>query len=367
MLLAVGPTAASSGQAAGCEGWSELIEIIRARGLDREEVEIPGCLTEEMKSWVEARVPRGTSPDAALRLLLAALIEPEGFRLTYDADYTGTAREVFASRRANCLAFTHLFVGMSRALGIPTYYVRWSLVERFRRQGDLVVVSGHVSAGYGSGGNRHVLEFGAVAGLATHSARPISDINAVARHYANRSAELTREGRVLEAVSTAEIATRLDPSLADGWVNLGVARRRAGELKEAELAYRRATLADPDHLAAYHNLSVVLELRGERDAARQVLALLDRRDNRNPFIYLMLGDDQLELGRVEEAGRFYRKARRLAPELAETLAAWGAWVLRQGDVEGASKWLRRARKVDPDERRTRELAVQISQRNDAKH
>lgn len=346
------------------DGWAELEDEIRARGVDTEQVTIPARLTEEMKAWARSVVPAGTPTDEALHKLLAALVDPKGFELIYDAAYTGTASEVFATRRANCLAFTHLFIGLTRELGIPTYYVRWTVGERARREGDLVLVSGHVTAGFGHAANRQVLEFGAVRGLETFNSHRISDLAATALHYANRSAELLQEGRLSDAISQAEISTRLNPELPDGWVNLGVARRRAADLEGAEEAYRQATLADPDHLPAYHNLMTLYQLQGRRDAAREIFALLDRRENRNPFILLELADESLESGRLDEASRFYRKALRFDRSLAETLAAWGTLVLRRGEIDKARKWLRRAQHVNPQERRTLALARELSQLGD---
>ena len=344
--------------------WAALIDEIAARGIDPTSIEIPGRLSEEMKQWVHEKISPDSSSDTVLRKVLEELIDPRGFKLVYDPDVTGTAQQVWDTRRANCLGFTHLFVGLTRELGISSYYVRWSRVERFRREGDLVLVSGHVSAGYGVGSRRQVLEFGAVDGFEGQLSQPISDLNAVARHYANRSAELLRAGDAHAAVEASDLATRLDPTLADAWVNLGVSRRRSGDVAGAEDAYRRATLEDPDHLPAYQNLSVLLYLRGADDAARQTLALLDRRDNRNPFIYLSLGDTSLGLGRFEEASRFFQRAHRLGSDLAETRAARGTVAFLMGDQVRARKWLRRAQAVDPEDERTVELAKKLSRSGD---
>ena len=310
------------------------------------------------------KISPNVSPDVVLRQLLAELIDPHGFKLVYDPGFTGTAEEVWDTRRANCLGFTHLFVGLTRELGLSTFYVRWSMIERFRREGDLVLVSGHVSAGWGAAGKRQVLEFGAVDGFEGHLSQPISDRNALARHYANRSAELLRSGNFGEAVTAADLSTRLEPNLADGWVNLGVARRRSGDLAGAEDAYRRATRVDPDHLPAYQNLSVLMNLQGAEDAARRVMSLLDRRDNRNPFTYLALGDNSLDLGRFDEAARFYERAHQLEPRLAETRAARGLVALALGDSQKAEKWLRRAQAIDSEEARTLELTDKLSRTED---
>ena len=352
-------------QETSVDPWLELEEEIRGRGLDPAEMNIPGRLNDEMRAWVRERFSPNASSAEILRQILAELVDPAGLKLLYNPNFTGTAEEVWESGQANCLGFTHLYVGLTRELGLPTYYVRWSMVERYRREGDLVVVSGHVSAGLGPGNQRQVLEFGAVDGMEGFLAQPISDLNAMARHYANRSAEFLRAGDVTAAVEAADLATRLEPTLADAWVNLGVSRRRSGDPVGAEDAYREATRIDPDHLPAYQNLSALLYLQGADDAARKTLALLDRRDNRNPFTYLSLGDASLDSHRFEEAARFYSRAHRLSPKTAETNAARGIVALAMGDETKAKKWLRRAQKIDPLESRTVELANKVSRIEDS--
>ena len=154
--------------------WERVRKELKRRGMDPNEIVLPGMVTLEMESWARAQISAETPREIADELL-SALTDPEGLGLEYSSDFTGTAVEVFETRRANCLAFTHLYVGLSRALGLPTFYVYWNRIERYRRDQDLVVVSGHMSAGQGSLNDLMVLRFGAVAGLEARGVRPISD------------------------------------------------------------------------------------------------------------------------------------------------------------------------------------------------
>lgn len=338
---------------------SSLVAQVEALGLDPSDITFPDTLTGEMREWLQNNVRRALSDKETVDRLLSAMTEPDGLGLVYIPGYTGTAEEVFQTRKANCLAFTHLMIGMSRELGIPSYYVNYELAEQFRRSGDLIVVSGHVSAGYGSGADRYLLEFGAVVELAGRRPRPISDLNALARYYANRAAELLRSGQAEEALEWAETSIRLDPTLVEGWSNLGVALRRSGHVDEAEQAYLRATEVDPYYHVAYHNLFALMRFRGQSEAAAEILDLLDRRDNRNPFIYLELGDQSLVAKRLDEAGDFYKRATKVGGELAETWAARGSWALASDKVRKARRWLRRAQSISPEDRRTLELERQL--------
>jgi len=334
--------------------WSALRSQLIEHGLDPDEIGLPGEVTEEMVQWARARVtadtPRGVADE-----LLAAIVGSAGLDLHYSPGYTGTASEVFESRTANCLAFTHLYVGLSRALGVPTFYVTWNQIERFTRQGDLVIASGHISAAHRTATDMVVLEFGAVEGLETRHVTPISDLNAMARHYANRSAELVGAEEIDAAVHAGEIATRVDPSLPDGWVNLGVARRRAGDAKGAEAAYLSAIEVDADNASAYANLGVLFQLQGDRNAANQIITMLEERGSRNPYLYLDLGNRSLAAGQLDDAGRFFRLAYKYGSDIAETRAARGLWFLENGDDRKARKWLARAQAIDATDATTLRL------------
>lgn len=344
------------------QDWRQEREAaIRARGLDPILLEMPDRLTEEMRSWAASQVDPGSPPISQLQQLLEAMGDPEKLGLVYAEGYTATAQETFDTGEANCLSFTQLFVALTRDLGLPTYYMNIPEVQRFRRRGDLVVVSGHVTAGYGEERERHILEFGAVSSENYSRAQPISDVEALALFYVNRSGELLQEGDTDASLEMSRTAIDLQPELADAWVNLGVALRRSGDVDGAETAYLNAVDVDSDHLVAYHNLSLLYRRRGEKDAAGKLLNLLDRRDNRNPFVYLDLGDAAIEDGRLDEAGRFYRRAVRLGDELAEPRAALGLLAFRRGDVDKARRWLRRAQKLDPEEPRTQQLEGHLRQ------
>src|SRR5215218_3941354 len=111
ILLAAG--CASSRRPLGSE---ELTRALRSRGFERSSVIVPFEITDEMKAWARAQVPDDTPAEERLDKLLAALIDPARLKLEYEGGRTLTAQEAFENRRANCLAFTSLFVGMAREI-----------------------------------------------------------------------------------------------------------------------------------------------------------------------------------------------------------------------------------------------------------
>jgi Flp pilus assembly protein TadD len=307
---------------------------------------------------VHANIPQSSQPDEQLRHLLRSLVGSD-LEIEYQGDYTATAREVFRSRRANCLAFTHLFVGLARELGLEVYFVAVGDLQRFEKDDDLIVVSGHMTAGWGPPAQRLLLEF-TTEPPDYRQVREVSDLTAVALYYSNLGANALRARDNRGALRWLEQAVALDPELPSAWVNIGVARRRTGDVAGAETAYRRALEADPATPSAYQNLAALLRLRGEEDVARELLALADRRDNRNPYTYLDLGDFSLRHGDLAEAERFYRRALRLAGAEADAAAAMGILELSAGRTGAARKWLRRARDLAPDNERVAILARRLA-------
>ncbi|HEY4575856.1 MAG TPA: tetratricopeptide repeat protein [Thermoanaerobaculia bacterium] len=336
---------------------------LRQRGVDPASVVVPFEVTDEMRTWVHSQVSDTGPPEQRLDHLLTAIVATDSLGLTYEGGSTGTAREAFAARKANCLGFTSLFVGMARELGIPAFYLGVDDVERFERDGDLLVISGHVSAGFGMGGGKiKILEFTNAPKADYRHIRQLDDLTAIALYHSNHGAELLRAGRLNEALPWLREAVRIDPELGDAWVDLGVGLRRAGDLEGAEAAYRKALEVNPQGAAAYQNLAALLRLRGHAREADDLLALSTRASGQSPFSYLALGDLSLSQGRLDEARRFYRRAMWLNRDDPEPYAALGLAALAGGDRREAEKWLRKASARDKGNERVRRLESGLAEK-----
>lgn len=345
----------------GPVGSPELEKDLRARGLDPRTIVIPFEITEEMKAWAHQQVPDSTPATQRLEQLLAALVDPQRLNLVYEAGHTATAREAFESHKANCLAFTSLFVGMARELGLPAFFLDVDDVEKFEKDGDLMVVSGHVSGGYDTGGGKvKILDFTPATQPGYRHVRPLTDVRAIALYYSNRGAEMIRSARGDEAMPWLRKAVEIDPELGGAWVNLGVGLRRAGDVARAEAAYRKALEVNPGAAAAYTNLASLLRVRGRDAEAGELLSLAARADGRNPFSYIALGDLSLAHGRLAEARTFYQKALRLDREDAGVYAALGLVALAGGDSREAVRWLRKGESRDRQNERVKQLGSKLA-------
>lgn len=323
-------------------GAASVERSLRAQGFDPAGVIVPYDLTPEMRAWVRREVAAG-QPEQRLDFLLRALLDPKLLGLAYEPGTTRTAIEAFTARKANCLAFTSLFVGLAREIGIDAYYLGVDDVERFERDGDLLVISGHVSAAFDLGGGRvKILEFTNAPKTEYRRTRRLRDATAVALYHSNKGAEILRTGQTEPALPWLRKAVILDPELGDAWVNLGVGLRRTGDLAGAERAYRTALEAAPSTVSAYHNLASLLRARGHGEEADELLAVGARIRDSDPFTYLALGDVAFARGRLEEARRYYRRALARYRDDAEPYAALGQVACAAGRYDEGLRWLRKA-------------------------
>ena len=331
---------------------------LQSRGIDPDRVTRPYALTDELAAWAREKAPPELSIEQRLDRLAKALLDTDQLDLEYSWGYTGTATEVFESRKANCLAFTNLFLGMAREVEVPAFFLAVE-TETYRKRGDFVVISDHIAVGWGAGHDVRYYDFSENQSEGVRRVKRISDLTAIAMFHSNKGVEALQEGHLAEALDWLRLAVALDADLPSAWVNLGVARRRTGDLDGAGLAYKRSLEIDPSTYSAYQNLAGVLRLQNRREEAEEFERALRDSPNRNPYSYLALGDISFRRGRFEEARRFYRRAAHLGDETAESYAALGQVAILVGDLPAARKMLRRAQKIDEANERTQRLRQMI--------
>lgn len=94
----------------------------------------------------------------------------------------------------------------------------------------------------------------------------------------NLAAQLLERGELQEAEALCQRATAVAPEIGLGWYNLGLIRRRQGDLAGALEAYREARRVQPEHPETHQNLAVALllggDIEGARASFRQAITLL---------------------------------------------------------------------------------------------
>jgi superkiller protein 3 len=138
-------------------------------------------------------------------------------------------------------------------------------------------------------------------------------------------AEALNAARDPGSVAAAQRATELNPTLVDGWRELGDAQLEAGALKEAEEAFRRVVAMDTTYGLGYAKLAQVLLEQARTLEALEAIGEAARRGGDPFFIAAIRGDIYAEMERHPEAAAAYDQALAIDPE--------DHWALHQAALE----------------------------------
>lgn len=126
----------------------------------------------------------------------------------------------------------------------------------------------------------------------------------------NFGAELSKQGRLEEAVVELQSAIQADPGYATAHLNLAYAYDRLGRADEAIAAYQKAIALDPKSAAAFNNLGVLFTNKGKYDDAVQNLEQGLKLDPTNETLKKNLENAKKSQGIVQEQEARIAEARK---------------------------------------------------------
>jgi Tfp pilus assembly protein PilF len=333
-------------------------EIVRRQGVDPSSVVDPLSITEEMRDFARRHARTGP-PLEKLRRLNKALFYREEFKFEYDAMATFTAIEAFESRKGNCVAFTNLFIALARCVGVPVQAGLFRYAGKSERRGDLILVNSHLVAVYPHARGLTVYDFYRSREGATGGLRLLGDLWIEAIYFNNKGVQSLREENVEESLGLFEVAITFAPEFSAAHANLGVARRRAGDIAGAFRAYRTALQIEPRDPAVLGNLAALYRSLGRGREARAALLAADL-SSASPFHLITRGDLAMEDGNVVEAIRLYRRAHRLQRDLPDPLLALARAEIARGELRAARRAVEKALKADPASAEARSLKDELA-------
>lgn len=331
---------------------------LRSRGVDPGTTVNPIAITPEMRAFAEEH-GRGSTRLEQLARLQSALFDPANFTFDYDSKATLTAREAFERRRGNCVAFTNLFIALARSRGI---LVRLAFAIRdpsSERSGDLVFVNNHVIAAFPYGSRVSIYDFYQLRRDEVVGVRLLDDFWIAAVYHNNLAVSLLREGDLASAGRQLERTVTLAPEFAGAWGNLGVVRRRLGDVDGALEAYRRSLAIAPRDPAVLYNLAGLYAGLGREREARAAMDAADL-SKASPYTLIVRGDLEASAGRLDEALDYYKRAKRIDPKLADAWLAIARVQIERNRPEEALRAANRALSIEPENSAAREIRERLS-------
>ena len=126
-----------------------------------------------------------------------------------------------------------------------------------------------------------------------------------------------------------------------------VQHHRAGDLGQAELGYRDVLQGDPQHPDALHLLGLIAHQRGAFQDAVDLIQKALKKNNRNAYFYIHLGQAYRQLKRLDEAAQAFKKALKLEPQNAEAHHELGLALADAQRWDAALEEYERAMRLDP--------------------
>jgi Flp pilus assembly protein TadD len=302
-------------------------------------------MSPEMIRFVEEAVGDVHRNSERLRYLAYAVMRSGQFELVYD-DSTRTAADTFAARRGNCLAFTNMFVAMSRYIGLDASYQEVDVPPNWSMSGQSYLYSQHINVFIDlKRDHTTVVDFNLYDFESEYETRLIDDDRARAHYFNNIGAEKMLADESPLALAYFRQSLGEDPTFAPAWINLGILHRREGYPSYAEAAYLRALDLDSGNLIALSNLANLYEELGRPELAEDYQARVEVHRMRNPYYRYQKANLAFMDGDYETAIEDLKFAIRRRKHEDQFYFLLSLSYLMSGDKEEARAWMKKAEEV----------------------
>jgi len=305
-------------------------------------------LDAEMHRFVAEHVKAGSSR-WRLSELLRALLDDDAYVIEYQ-ERTYTAAEAFRLQRANCLAFTNMFVALAREAGLTVHFQEVDIPPDWSVSGNALVQSRHINTLVDAGERGElVVDFNMADFRSSYDRRVISDARARAHYYSNIGVERMGAGETVLALQNFRKALAEEPAFVPAWINLAALYQNAGHGEWAEAAWRQALALDPREYVAMSNLERRYRSTGRLAEADELRGRIKWHRQRNPYYRYQLAEAAFAAARYDEAIAHLRYAISRKANEDRFYALLGLAYLRRGDTASAQRWIARAEEVAGDE------------------
>lgn len=297
----------------------------------------------ELRQRVHEEVlSRPVSQRERLNQLLHFMLDADALGIVYDERATHSVAQTYATRRANCLSFTLLFLAIARETGLDVHAQEIENTLSWRQEDNTIYRNNHVNARVSVNGLQFVVDI--LGSNLIAGSRPvlISDQRLLAHYYNNLAMDELARGSPAAGLRLMEDALAADASYAPLWSNAGVLHVHSDDLAAAGVAYQKALELDPREAGALINMVSLARRLGDTRREEEFRRRLVRVQQKDPLYQFMRGLDLERTGDYTRAIAHYRRAIRLYPGEHRFYSAQARAYLKAGDPKRAGNALKRA-------------------------
>jgi Flp pilus assembly protein TadD len=298
----------------------------------------------ELRQRLRDEVLSAPAPGQRQRLeqLLHFMLDANALGIAYDENATNSIAQTYATRKANCLSFTLLFLAMAREAGFEGRGQEIRNTLSWHQQEGTIYRNNHVNAGVLVAGRTLTVDTSGDRIITGERPVVISEQRLLAHYYNNLAMEQLALGDISAGLQLMDAALAQAPDYAPLWSNAGVLHMRNQDIAAAERSYLKALKLDPEEGGALFNMVSLAHRQGDAGREAEFRRRLSRVEQKDPLHHFMLAMDYERNGNYAKAITHYQRAIRLFPGEHRFYSALAQVYLKAGEPKRAGKALLRA-------------------------
>ncbi len=307
----------------------------------------------DASQFVDRALNRTRNQDKRIKLLADSIFDHSNLALIYENSANTIAKDTFSNRRANCLSLVIMTYAMAQYAGLGVQFQQVETPELWERRDGNNILNGHVNLLlYPKTASNVILyeqrsyqlDFDPQNQRSHYPVRFIEKPRVLAMFYNNKAVDAMVNKDYSTAYAYLRKALSEEPSLGEGWTNLGVLYRRNGRIELAEESYAQALLVDANDTSALENMANIYNLTGRTELAAPILTLLETKRKNNPYYHFLLGETAYEQKRWADAIKHYRRSIRLDRYQHQFYFSLSKSYYHLGNLEMSEKYIKLAKK-----------------------